>query len=154
MGAKLVHIIITHVNIKIQNYNLHNHPIQHTFRIKNCWRMGPPTQLKKFNPELSLSKGNAGTMSRAETEGKASQRLPYLEIQPICRHQTQTILLMPRRSFWQEPGIAIPWDALLEPDQYRCGYSQPSFALNHGTPIEELGEGLKELKWIAIPLEE
>ena len=31
-----------------------------------------------FNPELLLSKGNAGTKSEAETERKAIQRLPHL----------------------------------------------------------------------------
>jgi len=33
--------------------------------------MGPHTLLKNFNPELLLSKGNTGTKSGAETEGKA-----------------------------------------------------------------------------------
>jgi hypothetical protein len=51
---------------------------------------------KKINPEWFLSKGNAGTKSGAETEGKAIQRLPHIGIHPICRHQTQTLLLMPR----------------------------------------------------------
>jgi len=32
---------------------------------------------QNFNPELLLSKGNSGTKSRAETEGKAMQRLPH-----------------------------------------------------------------------------
>jgi hypothetical protein len=31
----------------------------------------PPTYLKNINPELFLSKGNTGTKSGAETEGKA-----------------------------------------------------------------------------------
>jgi hypothetical protein len=47
---------------------------------------GPPTHLKKFNPELLLSKGNARTKRGAETEGKALQRLPYLRIHHICSH--------------------------------------------------------------------
>jgi hypothetical protein len=38
--------------------------------------MGPPTHLKIFNPELFLSKGNLGTKSGADTEGKAIQKLP------------------------------------------------------------------------------
>jgi hypothetical protein len=33
--------------------------------------MGPPTLLKNFNPEFFLFKGNTGTKSGAETEGKA-----------------------------------------------------------------------------------
>jgi hypothetical protein len=31
-----------------------------------------------------------------ETEGKAIQRLPHLGIHPICKHQTPTLLLVPR----------------------------------------------------------
>ena len=42
--------------------------------------MCPPTHLKIFNPELSLSKGNAGTKSGAETEERAIQRLLHLGI--------------------------------------------------------------------------
>ena len=56
----------------------------------------PPTYLKNINSEFLLSKGNAGTKSRVETEGKAIQRLSQLGIHPICRHQTQTLVLMPR----------------------------------------------------------
>jgi hypothetical protein len=51
---------------------------------------------KNFNPELLLSKGNMGTKCGTEIEGKAIQRLPHLEIHPIYRHQTQTLLQMPR----------------------------------------------------------
>jgi hypothetical protein len=36
--------------------------------------MGPPTHLKIFNPELFLSKGNAGTKRGTETEGTAIQQ--------------------------------------------------------------------------------
>ena len=35
----------------------------------------------------------------AETEGNVTQRLPHLGIHPICRHQTHTLLQMPR-SAW------------------------------------------------------
>ena len=34
--------------------------------------MTPPTHFKNINPELLLSKGNTGTKSGAETEGKAA----------------------------------------------------------------------------------
>jgi hypothetical protein len=111
------------------------------------WGMGPPTHLKNFNLELFLSKGNVGTKSRAETEGKTNQRLPRLGIYPICRHQTQTLLLMSRSACWQEPGIAVPWEA----DQYRYRYSQPTIGLSLRAPIEELVEGPKEPKGIATP---
>jgi hypothetical protein len=40
--------------------------------------------------------GNMETKCGAETEGKATQRLPHLGIHPIYRHQTQILLQMPR----------------------------------------------------------
>ena len=49
--------------------------------------MVPPTHLKMFYPELSLSKENAGAKKNgAETEGKNIQRLPYHAIHSIHRH--------------------------------------------------------------------
>jgi hypothetical protein len=38
------------------------------------------------------------TKSRAETEGKAIQRLSHLGIHPVDFHQTQTLLWMPRNA--------------------------------------------------------
>jgi hypothetical protein len=35
-------------------------------------------------------------------------------------------LLIPRSTYWQKPSIAVPWEALPEPDKYRCGYTQPN----------------------------
>jgi hypothetical protein len=35
--------------------------------------------------------------------------------------------------------------------RYRGGCSQPAIGLSMGTPMEELGEGLKELKGFATP---
>jgi hypothetical protein len=51
-------------------------------------------------------------------------------------------LLMPRSARWQEPGIAVPWEALLGPDQYRCGCMQPNIWLSVGTPMEKLEQAL------------
>jgi hypothetical protein len=68
-----------------------------------------PTLLKNFNPELLLSKRNTETMSGTETEEKAIQRLLHLGIHPTCRHQIQTLLLMPRSTCWQEPDITVFW---------------------------------------------
>jgi len=39
-------------------------------------------------------------------------------------------------------------------DQYKYGCSQPNIGLSTGTPMEELGQGLKELKGITIPYEQ
>ena len=72
-------------------------------------RDGP---LQNFNPECLLSKGNVGTKNGTETKGKAIQRLSHLGIHTIYRHQTQTLLLMPRNTCWQESGIAVPWEDL------------------------------------------
>jgi hypothetical protein len=80
--------------------------------------MGPPTHLKNINPEFLLSKENAGTKSGAETE------MPHLGIHPICRHQIQMLLLMPRNDLLTGALIVIPWEAVPEPDQYRCRCTQ------------------------------
>jgi hypothetical protein len=42
--------------------------------------------------------GYTETKYRAETEGKAIQRLPYWEIHPIYSHQMQTLLWIPTRA--------------------------------------------------------
>ena len=91
------------------------------------WGMGQPTHLKNINPELLLSKGNTETKRGADTEGKIFQRLHHLAIHPINRHQTQTLLLMPRSACWQEHDIAEPerlCQSLTNRDADAC--SQPS----------------------------
>jgi hypothetical protein len=111
-----------------------------------CWGMGPPTHHKNFNPEWFLSKENSGTKSRVESEGKAIQRPPHLVIHLICRHQTQILMLIPRSTCWQEPGIAIPWEALPKPDQYRCGYTDSQlldWAWDPNVRVRERTEGAK-----------
>jgi hypothetical protein len=50
-----------------------------------------------------LEGGNTETKCGAETEGKAIQRLPHLQILPIYRHQTQTVLKGSRSTCLQEP---------------------------------------------------
>jgi hypothetical protein len=97
------------------------------------WGMGSPIHLKVFNTELFPSKGKTRTKKR-NRDWKAIQRPPYLGIHPICRYQTQTLLLMPRSACWPEPDIAVSWKALMEPDQYRGRCSQPTLELNMRTP--------------------
>ena len=75
-----------------------------------------------------------------------SCRLPHLGIHPTCRHQTKTLLEMPRSACWQEPDTAISCEAVPDPDQYRWRCWQPNIRLSTGTPMGELEEGLKELK--------
>jgi hypothetical protein len=43
-----------------------------------------------------LTEGTSETKCGAEIKGKAIQELPHPGIHPIYRHQTQTLLLMPR----------------------------------------------------------
>jgi hypothetical protein len=40
----------------------------------------------------------------------------HFMIHPIRRHQTQTLLMMPRSACWPEPGIAVSKKALKDPD--------------------------------------
>ena len=74
--------------------------------------------------------------------GKAIQSC--LPGNPSCIHSpNQTLLLVSRSACLQEPDIAVSWETLPEPDKYRGRCSQP------GTPMEELGKELKELKEFA-----
>jgi hypothetical protein len=77
---------------------------------------------------LLLFKGNMGTKCGAKSIGKAIQIHPSHIQTP-----NQMLLLM------------------LDPDKYRCGCWQPTIGFSMGTPMEELGKGLKELKGFAAP---
>jgi hypothetical protein len=72
-------------------------------------------------------------------------------IHPLYNHQTQTLLWMPTRACWQEPDIAVSWEALPVSGKYRSGSSQPSIGLRTGSPMKELEKGPKELKGFAAP---
>jgi hypothetical protein len=102
-------------------------------------------RLMKKPPRLT----SIGSKSEAETEGKAIQILLHLGIHSTCRHQTQTVLLMPGSVCWQEPVTAVSWEDLPDPGLYRRGCSQPTTGLSTGTLRKELGEGLKELSGIS-----
>jgi hypothetical protein len=95
--------------------------------------------------------GVTETKYEAETEGVTIQRLPHLRIHPIENHQTQTLLWMPTRACWQEPGIAVSWEALPVPDKYRSGCSQPSIGWSTGTPMKEVEKVPQELKRFVAP---
>ena len=47
----------------------------------------------------TLRSGDTETQYEAETEGKAIQRLHYMQIHPIYRYQTQTLSLIPRSTY-------------------------------------------------------
>jgi hypothetical protein len=54
-----------------------------------------------------LEGGNTETKCGAETERKALQTLPRLGIHFIYRHQSQTLLWMPRSACWQKSDIEV-----------------------------------------------
>ena len=86
---------------------------------------------------------------RAETEEKVILRLFYLVIHPIYSHQTPTLLRMPRNAYWQEPDMAVSWEALPVPHKYRGRCSQQTIGLSSWSLMEELEKELKELKRFA-----
>ena len=55
-------------------------------------RDGAPTHLKNFNPEGLLSKGNTGTKSGAETEGKTWGSIPHADTKPRHYYGCQEVL--------------------------------------------------------------
>jgi len=63
-----------------------------------------------------LTGGNTGTKSEAGTEKKVIQRWPHLGIHPIWSYQIQSLLLMPRSTWWQEPDMDVSWEAVLLTD--------------------------------------
>jgi hypothetical protein len=77
--------------------------------------------------------------------------VPCLGIHPINNHQTQTLLQMPTRFFWQEPDIAVSWEDLSVSDKYRSGCSQSSIGWSTKSPIKKLEKVSKELKGFAAP---
>jgi hypothetical protein len=80
----------------------------------------PQRKVKSFQDKIPME-GVSETKFGAETEGMAIQRLHYLGIHPINNHQTQTLLWMPTRAYWQEPDIAVSSEALPVPSKYRGG---------------------------------
>ena len=64
-----------------------------------------------------LTGGIMGTKCGAQTKGKGIQRLPYLEIHPICSCKTQILLQMLGSSCWWEPDMAISWNSLSESEK-------------------------------------
>jgi hypothetical protein len=90
--------------------------------------------------------GVTETKFRAETEGQTIQRLPHPAMHRINNHQTQTLLHMPARFFWQDPDIAISCEVLPVLGKYRSGCSQSSIGWNTRPPMKELEKVPKELK--------
>jgi len=107
--------------------------------------------LLKMEKKILMGR-RTGTKSRAGTEEKVIQRLSHLGNHPICSHQTQSLLLMPRSACWQEPDMDVSRKAL--PSARALLIQMRKLAANHWTPMEELEKGLKKLKGFATPQEE
>jgi hypothetical protein len=102
-----------------------------------------------FNSSLLMEV--QGQKNGVETEGKATQKVPHLGIHPTNNHQTQTLWQMPTSTCWQEPVIAVSWEALPVPGKYRDGCLQSSIRQSTESPMKELEKVPKELKGFAAP---
>ena len=91
-------------------------------------------------------KGVTETKFGAKKKGWTIQRLHHPGIHPIISHQTQTLLHMPAKFCWRDPGIAVSYKAMPLPGKYRSGCSQSSIRWNTGPPMEKLEKAPKELK--------
>jgi hypothetical protein len=105
---------------------------------------GWPPPISKFNPELLLlSKGNTGTKSGAETEGKIVQRDC-----PTWIPNPDTVADAKKRS------LVGAWYRCLFEGSVRVfpiqmGILAANYWTEQGDPMEKLGEGMKELKGFA-----
>jgi hypothetical protein len=77
---------------------------------KEDWSVDTLILLRRAN-KIHME-GVTETKYRVEIEGITIQKLPHLGIYPINNHQTQTLLQMPARAYWQDPDIAVSWEAL------------------------------------------
>jgi hypothetical protein len=67
----------------------------------------------------------------------------------FCKEKLVGFQVLATFHFEQEPDIAVSGEALQEHDKCRCRSWQPTIALSMGTPVKELGKGLKELNGFA-----
>ena len=104
--------------------------------------------LLEWGTKYSLEK-NMETKCRAETEGITIHCLPNLWIHPIYRHQTQSLLWIPTLACWQEPNMAISWEAQPFLGKKRGWCSQTNIRLIMGFPVDKIQEELKELNGFA-----
>jgi hypothetical protein len=93
------------------------------------------------------------TKCGAETEGKAIQRLTAPPGNPSHNsHQTQTLLWMPRSACWQEPDMAVSWEALPGPDKYRGGCSKSTIGPSSGSPSGGARERTEGAEGVCNPI--
>jgi hypothetical protein len=117
--------------------------------IKNTWYWYRNRQVEKWNriedTELNPKFG-------AETEGRTIQRKPHPGIHTIISHQTQTLLCMPARFCLRDPDIAVSFEAMPVPDEYRGGCSQSSIGWNTGPSMKELEKVPKGAEGVCNPI--
>jgi hypothetical protein len=77
-------------------------------------------------------------------EARPIQILPHMGIYPINNHQTQTQLYV-RKICWQDPDMAVFYEAMPVPSKYRNGWSQSSIGRNTGLSMKELKKLTKAL---------
>jgi hypothetical protein len=58
---------------------------------------------------------------------------------------------MPRSAHWQEPDIAVSWEALPEPDKYRGGCTQLTIG-PRWVPNGRVREGTEGAEWVCNPI--
>jgi hypothetical protein len=87
---------------------------------------------------------------RAKIGGKAIQRLPHLGIHPIYNQQTQTLLHMPERFFWQDPDIALSCESV--PNAFKIQKWMPTimYWMDHRAPNEGARESTQGAKGVSL----
>jgi hypothetical protein len=88
----------------------------------------------------------------AEMEERTIQRLPNLGIHPINSHQTQTLLHMSAKFFWQDPDIALSCEAMTVPGKYRSGCSQIIYWMEHMAPNGGARENTQGAEGVCNPI--
>ena len=89
--------------------------------------------------------GNVETKCQAEKEGMTLQGLHSNRNLSHIQLPNPDTIVHDNSASWQEPDIAVSWEAWPVPYKYRGGFSQPTIELSKGSPIEELAKGSKEL---------
>jgi len=107
-----------------------------------AWHYPPPLALTIFLPPLLYrfpmpwrEEFNGNITFRNECSWGYS---PYTH-----SHQTPTILLMPRTACWQEPDIAVSWEAQPEHDKYRGWMLTANHWTENRVPIARVRERIE-----------
>jgi hypothetical protein len=105
------------------------------------------THLKFFDPELFLSKENAGTKMEQRLKERPSRDRPTLGSIP-CQGPNPDTIANAKMCLWAGAWHGCPLRVFTSTCLRQM---QPTIDLSLGTFMEELGEGLKELKGIETP---